>query len=155
MIICRRTSSRSTLRINKANGEENECKLAEVLNVSYRSEVLSKEFNTIEEYLQAWIVLQDKFVAENDSFKRYEVWCNFSKEKLAEGCAKILRKIDMKKGLKEKHMEVELNRLNSMLELKKGDTEEREKVEKELHRYKEERIAFSKRQQDLTEEVIA
>ena len=61
----------------------------------------------------------------------------------------------MKKGLKEKHMEVELNRLNTMLELKKGDTEEREKTEKELHRYKEERIAFSKRQQDLTEEVIA
>ena len=99
----------------KANGEENEWKLIESINVLYRNEILSKEFTSVEEYLNSWGALQDKFVAENDSFKRYEVWCSFSKEKIAEGCSKILRKLEMKKGLKEKQMEVELNILPFLL----------------------------------------
>ena len=37
------------LHTNKANGEENECKLIEALNISYRNEILSKEFNSIED----------------------------------------------------------------------------------------------------------
>ena len=42
-----------------------------------------------------------------------------------------------------------------MLELKKGESEEREKTERELTRLREEKIISSKREQDLKEEVIA
>jgi len=39
------------------------------------------------------------------------------------------RKVDMKKGLKEKQMEVEVDKYRTMLELKQSDTGERDRIE--------------------------
>lgn len=141
--------------LNKANGEANEGKLTESLNSGYRNEILSKEFKSVEEYLHGWSNLQAKFFTENDSYKRFEVWCNFSSQKIAEGCSKMIRKLDMKKDLKEKEMEVELNKLNTMVEINKSGNEEKEKLIKELNQVKQEKNELTKREKDLKDEVVA
>jgi hypothetical protein len=51
----------------------------------YRSEILNKDFASVKEYLEAWSEFQTKFLSENDSYKRYEVWCSFSGEKIRDG----------------------------------------------------------------------
>lgn len=141
--------------IKKSNGDANENKLTDSLNQGYRNEILSKEFNSIEEYLSAWGALQAKFFSENDSYKRFEVWCSFSNQKINEGCSKMMRKLDMKKDLKEKQLEVELNKLNSIIDMNKGSAEEKDKLSKELLQVKQEKSELSKREKDLKDEVVA
>jgi len=51
----------------------------------YREEILGKDFVTIEEYMRAWGDFQDAFINNNDSYMKYEVWANFSKEKIKDG----------------------------------------------------------------------
>lgn len=68
-----------------ANNLENEEKLAQVINNMYREEILGKDFVTIEEYMRAWGDFQDAFINNNDSYMKYEVWANFSKEKIKDG----------------------------------------------------------------------
>jgi hypothetical protein len=58
----------------KANNEENEDKLSEVINQMYRAEILSKEHSSIDDYLRSWNNFQEKFLNENDSYMKYEVW---------------------------------------------------------------------------------
>lgn len=69
----------------KTNGEQNEEKLSEYINAAYRKLILSREFTTVDEYLQAWGEFQDQFFSDNSSFKKFEVWCNFSRTKIADG----------------------------------------------------------------------
>ena len=139
----------------KANGEANESKLTDSLNIGYRNEILNKEFNSVEEYLQGWTKLQHSFFDDNDSYKRYEVWCHFSGQKIAEGCSKIVRKLEMNKNLKEKQLEVELGKLNNIVETSKSSKDEKEKLAKELNQIKQEKNELAKREKDLKEEVIA
>lgn len=121
----------------------------------YRSEILNKDFASVKEYLAAWSEFQTKFLSESDSYKRYEVWCSFSGEKIRDGWSKIERKVDMKKGLKEKQLEVELDKYKTMLELKESDTGEQDKLHREIEVLREEKQQYSKKEQDLREEVIA
>lgn len=58
----------------KANNDENEEKLNEVINGMYRTEILNKDFNSVDEYMKAWNSFQDKFLSQTDSYKRFEVW---------------------------------------------------------------------------------
>ena len=68
-----------------ANADENEDKLTEVINSMYRTEILNKEFSSIDEYVKEWGKFQNKFIEETDSYKKYEVWCKFSQEKIQDG----------------------------------------------------------------------
>lgn len=77
----------------KQNSEENEQKLTQVIQTLYREEILSRDFKSVEEYLQAWKDLKDKFVNENESYKKYEVWAEFSLENIQSGVSKIERKL--------------------------------------------------------------
>lgn len=52
-------------------------------------------------------------------------------------------------------MAVEIDKYKTMLELKENDTGDKTKLENELGKLREEKVAFSKREQDLKEEVIA
>jgi hypothetical protein len=65
------------------------------------------------------------------------------------------RKIEMKKGLKEKQMSVELDKLKTMLELKETDNSQVQKLEAELSGLRGEKMQVAKKEQDLKEEVIA
>jgi len=65
------------------------------------------------------------------------------------------RKVDMKKGLKEKQMEVEVDKYRTMLELKQSDTGERDRIETELNGLREENRQINRREKDLKDEVIA
>jgi hypothetical protein len=65
------------------------------------------------------------------------------------------RKIEMKKGLKEKQMSVELDKLKTMLELKETDNSQVQKLESELSSLRSEKMQVAKKEQDLKEEVIA
>jgi hypothetical protein len=65
------------------------------------------------------------------------------------------RKIEMKKGLKEKQMSVELDKLKTMLELKETDNSQVLKLEAELSSLRNEKMQVAKKEQDLKEEVIA
>jgi hypothetical protein len=65
------------------------------------------------------------------------------------------RKIEMKKGLKEKQMSVELDKLKTMLELKETDNSQVLKLEAELSSLRSEKMQVAKKEQDLKEEVIA
>lgn len=84
--------------------------------------------NLIQYHSIAWHGFQNKFLAENDSHKRYEVWTSFSIDKITDGVAKMERKIEMKKGLKEKQMAVEIEKYKEMLELKQVDNTETDKL---------------------------
>lgn len=121
----------------------------------YRSEILNRDFSNVNEYLSAWGEFQNKFISETDSYKRYEVWCSFSGEKIKDGWSKIERKVDMKKGLKEKQLEVELDKYKTMLELKETDNSEQVKLQKENEQLRNQLQQNSKKEQDLREEVIA
>lgn len=70
---------------NKINNDENEEKLSDSVNKMYKTEILNKDFSSIEEYMRNWSMFQNKFISEHDSFKRFEVWCNFSMDKLIDG----------------------------------------------------------------------
>lgn len=142
-------------RINKANSDENEEKLTEIINSMYRTEILNKDFTSVEEYMKVWGEFQDKFLNETDSYKKYEVWCDFSKDKVVEKCGKIAKKGKMKEDLKVKQMENEVNTLKSKLELKDTDSGEKEALEKEIQNLRKENMAISQKEQDLKEEVIA
>jgi hypothetical protein len=65
------------------------------------------------------------------------------------------RKVEMKKGLKEKQMSVELDKLKTMLELKETDNSQVQKLEAELSGLRGEKMQVAKKEQDLKEEVIA
>lgn len=121
----------------------------------YRSEILNKEFNSIDEYIKEWGEFHLKFLNETDSYKKYEVWCKFSQDKIKDGWAKMERKVEMKKGLKEKQMSVELDKLKTMLELKETDNSQVQKLEAELSGLRGEKMQVAKKEQDLKEEVIA
>ena len=140
---------------NKANSDENEEKLNEIINSMYRTEILNQDFNTVEEYLQVWNQFQDKFLEETDSYKRFEVWCKFSKDKIVEKCSKIAKKQKMKEELKVKQMENEVGSLKSKLEIKGNDDGAKENLEKEVESLRKDNMDISKREQDLKEEVIA
>lgn len=71
--------------LNKINNDENEEKLTESINKMYKTEILNKDFSSIEEYMKSWSMFQNKFISEHDSFKRFEVWSNFSMDKLIDG----------------------------------------------------------------------
>lgn len=143
------------LSIVIANSEENEDKLTEVINSMYRAEILSKEFNTIDEYVKQWGEFQNKFIKETDSYKKYEVWCKFSQEKIQDGCTKMERKVEMKKGLKEKQMAVEIDKYKTMLELKETDNSQVAKLESELNNLRNDKMQAAKAEQILKEDVIA
>ena len=139
----------------KTNNAENEERLGEEISNVYREEILSKEFKSVEEYMKTWNLFQTKFLNESDSYKKYEVWANFSQDKISDGCIKLVRKLDMKSGLKEKQLEMEVNKLQTMLELKENDTGDRNKLEKEIQSLQEEKGKYLQREQELKEEVIA
>ena len=61
----------------------------------------------------------------------------------------------MKKGLKEKQMEVEIDKYKTMLELKQNDNGEKDKLEGEILRLREENSKMSLSNKNLQEEVIA
>lgn len=143
------------LLIPIANSDENEDKLTEVINSMYRAEILNKEFNSIDEYVKEWGKFQNKFLDETDSYKKYEVWCKFSQEKIQDGCSKMERKVEMKKVLKEKQMAVEIDKYKTMLELKETDNSQVAKLESELNNLRNDKVQVAKREQDLKEEVIA
>lgn len=54
----------------------------------------------------------------------------------------------MKKGLKEKQLSVEVDKLKTLVELKSGDDEEKKKL-------REEQSLLHKKEKDLKEEVMA
>jgi hypothetical protein len=116
----------------------------EVINHMYRDEILSKDLHSIDEYMKAWMGFQDKFLSENESFKRYEVWCKFSQEKIIDGCSKMERKIGMKKELKEKQLEMEVEKFKSMLELKETDNGDKDHLEEQINKLQKEKTTLSK-----------
>lgn len=62
------------------------------------------------------------------------------------------RKIDIKKGLKEKQLAVEVDKYKSIIDLKDKDDGN---FKEELNRLREEKINFTKNEQNLKEELIA
>ena len=65
------------------------------------------------------------------------------------------RKVEMKKGIKEKQMAVEIDKYKTMLELKETDNSQVAKLESELNNLRNEKMQVAKKEQDLKEEVIA
>mmetsp|Transcript_28149 Transcript_28149/g.24879 ORF Transcript_28149/g.24879 Transcript_28149/m.24879 type:complete len:134 (-) Transcript_28149:86-487(-) len=66
------------------------------------------------------------------------------------------RKVGMKKGLKEKQMEVEVDKYKTMLELKQNDNgDEKEILETEIGKLRDENQRMSGETKNLKDEVIA
>ena len=61
----------------------------------------------------------------------------------------------MKSGLKEKQMEVEIDKYKTMMELKSTNPKEIEGLQSEIHFMREETRKYQKREKELKDEVIA
>ena len=51
----------------------------------YKEKILARNFKSIDEYMGAWAEFQNVFLEENESYIKYEVWANFSQEKIKDG----------------------------------------------------------------------
>jgi hypothetical protein len=141
--------------IKKVNSEENEDKLSEKLNGMYRNEIISKEFKSVEEYISAWKQFQDKFLSENESYKKYEVWSNFSLETIHDGINRITKKADVKRELKDKQLELEYNKLKTEFELKTSDATEVDHFKRQIETLKHEKVDYHHKEQELKREVVS
>ena len=98
------------------NAIENKSKLNQIISSEYRTQIQSKDYKSIEEYLEAWKTFKDHFIEENTSYKKYEVWSDFSLDNIQNGIAKIQKKMGLKSDLKEKKLEIEVQNLNKEVE---------------------------------------
>ena len=137
------------------NDAENENKLSGVINDLYRSEILTKEFKTLHDYMEGWRQFYAAFMQQSDSFKKFEVWSEFSIDHMQDGVARINKKLDAKKELKEKQLELEYNKLKTEFELKQSDTSKVDSLKRELHSLKNEKVDAQHKEQELKREVVS
>ncbi len=127
----------------------------------YKEQILAKDFSNIDEYMKAWSEFQDLFLSQSGNLEKYssiswyKIWWSFSQEKINDGWSRIERKVNMKSGLKEKQMEVEIDKYKTMMELKSTNPKEIEGLQSEIHFLREETRKYQKREKELKDEVIA
>lgn len=54
----------------------------ETLSELYRTIILQGKFETVEEYMKAWRVVQNKFMEEVNISQGYQLWVDFSTDKV-------------------------------------------------------------------------
>jgi hypothetical protein len=84
----------------------------------YRETILPKQYSELQTYFKDWNKIQKNYLETAESSEKYEIWSKFAAGKMMEGALRIQRSQESQTDLKLKQMELEVNRLNNVLEMK-------------------------------------
>lgn len=128
--------------------------LTEVINDLYRNDILANQYSTVDELFRAWENFQSKFIKDNTSYKKYEIWTQFSLERIKDGINKVNRIHDSNRNTKVTLLEQENSKLKSTIDSKQSERSDKERYEKEINQLKKENMEFSKKEQTLKQDLF-
>lgn len=102
------------------------------MNELYKSNLISKDFQSIEDYFQAWSEMEKQYYEKVSSKEWYQVWVDFTSKKFKEGCLWLYRNINLKNEIQAKNKDLEYNHLKSLIQIKEEDDQNHEMYEKEI-----------------------
>lgn len=87
----------------------------------YREKILPKQYTELSSFYKDWQELEKAYFTRVHGKSKYELWSKFAFEKIIDGSSRIMKTQESKKDLNVKQLELEIGRLNTIIELK-GET---------------------------------
>ena len=83
---------------------------------------MPKQYSDLSAFYKDWQDLEKSYFDKVPGKQKYELWTRFAEEKIMEGSIRLIKTIESKKDLQLKQMELEVGRLNTIIEMKGENT---------------------------------
>lgn len=136
--------------------QEHDRQAKDVLAELYREHILPKQFTELGTFFKDWQELEKTYFSKVASQSKYELWAKFAMEKIIDGSLRISKSLDSKKDLQLKQLELEVGRLQTIIEMK-GESQQKQSTVNEslLTEVQRKLVQSQQRENELRMNIVA
>eukprot|EP00347_Sterkiella_histriomuscorum_P012206 403369487 len=128
----------------------------DILAELYREKILPKQYTDLATFYKDWQDLEKTYFSRVPGKSKYELWSKFSVEKITDGSLRIQKSQESKKDLQLKQMELEVGRLQTIIEMK-GESQQKQSgaTEQLLQEIQKKLVQSQQRENELRMNIVA